>query len=701
MKECWIMKKIFLFLLIIINIQCMAQTHDDVIIEYIERMSDNESEENYDYSELVETYWSLIENPININSDDIDLLAELKFISIFQIENIKKYIKKYDDIIIIEELYEIEGLDDKSINLIKDIICFKDNDNHKVKIRDVLKYGKNKILMEVNQCLNPKKGYLNIDDSLLYENPNSIYLGSPQRLYLRYNYTYRNKIEAGLVMEKDPGEYIFRRNVNDSIVKLLGKQCYSGFDFFSFHLLIKDLWFIKTLAAGDYKISFGQGLTMGSGMAFVDKGGSLLRRSKKISASKSANESHYLRGIATTLEYNNIELSVFYSNKKRDANITAFDSLNNEILEISSLQQSGLHRTLNELLDRKAIRQQLYGMNLSYRNSNFQIGYTLHKTELSASLIPDNNIYNLFNFKGSSLANQGIDFYYIFDKLFLYGEVAMSDNRGLAGLAACTFQPAGYIDFTLLYRDYSKDYQCLYSNAFASGSKTCNENGLYFSNRISIAKNWRLTTSVDFHKSDWLKNNAHSPSHGYEFDILLNYQSSNNTLFFIEYRKKEKMKNTSNTNIFHRYLIAENNNMIRLHATYQLSERITLKNRVEYHFNTKENYDYNSYLIYQDILYNSIDRKHSLAFRYELFNAESGSVYAYENDVLYAFAVGGLSGKGVRTYIVGKSRLFGQVQVSSKIGFTLYDNKDEIGSGLECISNNWRADAKVQIIWSF
>ena len=140
--------------------------------------------------------------------------------------------------------------------------------------------------------------------------------------------------------------------------------------------------------------------------------------------------------------------------------------------------------------------------------------------------------------------------------------------------------------------------------------------------------------------------------------------------------------------------------MIRLHAAYQITDYITLKNRVEYHFNNNEDGKYNSYLFYQDILYNSIDRHYSLAFRYEIFNAEEGSVYAYENDVLYSFAIGGLSDKGIRTYIVGKIKLFERMQVSAKIGLTYYDKKTEIGSGLETINNNWRSDYKIQLIWN-
>ena len=697
------MRKIaLLFILGFCFHQAYCQATNDLIIEHIERMSEDSNEEYSDYSEMIEAYWNIIENPININSDNIDQLAEFKFLSVFQLESIKAYRRNYGNFQFIEELYEVEGLDKKSIEIIRHLICFEDRHNRgQISLGHIFKYGKNKVLFEVNQCLNKKEGYKEIDDSLLYAKPNSIYLGSPQKLYLRYNFSYKDKVEAGFVMEKDPGEYLLKNNINDSIRSMLGSQCYSGFDYTSFHISIYNFGFCKALAIGDYKISFGQGLTMGNGMSFVARGESLLRRSRKISASKSANEGYYLRGAASTLKYKDFELSIFYSNKRTDANVLTYDSLSETPLEITSLQQSGLHRTYNEIMDRKVIRQRLYGTNLSYKTSNFQLGYTIHKTDLSAELNPDNNIYNLFYFRGKSITNQGLDFYYILKDIALYGEIAMSDNKGLAGLIGATFQPAGYIDFTILYRNYAKDYQCLYSNAFAAGSNTRNEKGIYFSSAISIAANWRFINSIDFYTNDFFKNTCHAPSHGYDLDSQLNYTPNRNTLLFIGIRNKHKMKNTSDIELFQRHLTIEKSNMFRVHASYQITEEISLKNRAEYHFNRYEDGEYNSYLIYQDVLFAPPEKTYNIAFRYELFNAEKGSVYAYENDVLYAFAVGGLSGKGVRTYLVGKLELLNQIQFSGKIGFTFYDDRDEIGSGLERIESSCKSDGKLQIVWSF
>lgn len=695
------MKKIIVSILLLFCIFCHGQVTNDLIIAQIEMISEDNGEEYTDYSELIDAYWDLADNPVDINSEDVDQLANLRFINIFQLENIKKYRKDYGDFQSIDELKFVESLDDKTIEIIKPLICFQKNKKKdKINAKTLFKYGKHKLIFEVDQCLNEKKGYKTIADSSLYKKPNSTYLGSPQRLYFRYNYNYGDKIETGFAVEKDPGEYFFKNNINDSIKSLLGKNCYTGFDFFSFHLYLKDILFAKAIAIGDYKLSFGQGLTMGSGISFIAKEGTLLRKNKKITACKSANEINYLRGIATTLAYKKLELSIFYSIKKSDAHIGSYDTLTNKPLTISALQQTGLHRTYNEIIDRHIIKQQLYGGNLSFKTSNFQLGYTIHKTDLNVELSPEPRIYNLFYFQGKSIINQGIDFYYIFKNMAFYGEVAMSNNKGLAGLMGTTIQVAGYIEFTILYRNYAKNYQNFYSNAFAAGSHTRNEEGWYFTTSMSLAANWKLVTSMDFFKSDWFKNTAYAPSHGHDFNIQLNYQPDSKTLLFVQFRNKDKMKNTSNKDIYQRYLVHDHSNMVRFHLTYPINEMIVLKNRVEYHLHhTEEEEKTNAFLIYQDIIYNSKNEVFSIAFRYELFDAEKGSVYTYENDVLYAFAISSLSHKGMKAYLLGKINLFNKLQISGKIGFTIYDNIDEIGSGLETIEGNWRADGKIQIIW--
>ena len=665
------MKRFIIPILIMFPLTVFAQNSitDDIIIDQIERMLENTDDE-VDYTELIEEYWTICENKINVNnSEELNQLIELHLVNVFIVEKINEYRKNFGNIILFDELTFIESIDEMTLNIMKPLVCFeKPEEKEKLRAKNLLKYGKHQTMFNIERCFNEKAGYIE-----------QKYVGSPQKMLLRYGFTSRNKLEFGFAMEKDAGE----KNM---------------LDFMSFHFLMHDLKFVKTLAMGDYQLAFGQGVTMGSGVAFAASGGSLLRKNKNIRASKSANEANYLRGIATTLNYRKLYMTFFYSNKKVDANVSVTDSLN-EPLVVTALQQSGLHRTESELADRHTISQKLLGGNLSYKSSNFQIGYTIHKTILSCELTPDPRLYNTFYFRGKSLVNQGVDFYYVLKKFAFYGEAAISDNLAPAALFGTTVQPAGYIDFTLLYRYYDKKYHNFYSNAYASSSGTRNEKGLYLSTSITFAPHWKAIATADFPQSDWVKTTAYAPSRIQDYNLQIEHQINDKSLFFIQLRYKDKEKNGPSDNSYMRYLIHERKMSLRFHVTYPVGDNFTLKNRVEFSKDMNATKNGTCYLIYQDVLYNPDNQPFSLAFRYALFDSPTGAVYAYENDVLNAFAIGSFYHKGMRIYLLGKVKLRWGLAINAKIGCTIYSDVNEIGSGLERIEGNVKTDGKLQLIW--
>lgn len=676
------MKKFLIPLLLMLPCMTFAQSDitDDIIIDQIERMMEN-SDEELDFTELIEEYWTICENKININNpEELNQLIDLHLVNAITIENINAYRKNYGDFMMPDELQFVEGIDEMTLNIIKPLICFdKPKEKEKLRAKDLWKYGKHQTIFQMERCFNKKAGYLDVSDSILAQNPNKKYLGSPNKILFRYSFTSSKKLEYGFAMEKDAGE----KNM---------------LDFVSFHFLINDWKFVKTLALGDYQLGFGQGVTMGSGLAFAAGGGSLLRKTKKIRASKSANEVRYLRGAATTLNYKNFDLTIFYSNKKADANVSVLDSTTGEPLVVTALQQTGLHRTEAELADRHAVTQQLFGGNLSYRSSRFQIGYTIHKTILSCELNPDPRLYNTFYFRGKTLANQGVDFYYVLKKIAFYGEAAISDNLAPAALIGATVQPAGYIDFSVLYRYYDKKYQNFYSNAFASGNPR-NEKGPYLSTSITFAPRWRLIATADFPQSDWIKTTAYAPSRTQDYNLQIEHQINGNSLFFIQLRYKDKEKNGPSDNTYMRALIHDRKMSLRFHVTYPVGNDFIFKNRVEL-INYKDlQKNGRCYLIYQDILYKPDSHPFSFAFRYMLFDSPVGAVYAYENDILNSFAIGSFYHKGMRIYLLGKVKLRWGLSINAKIGCTIYSDVNEIGSGLEKIEGNVKTEGKIQMIW--
>ena len=615
----------------------------------------------------------------------------------------------------------VEGFDGQTVAIIKPVVRIElDLGKDRITLNKLARYGKHQSVDRYEQVLEQQQGYAPIDDSALLAKPNSRYLGRPQKLQFRYSYNYRNKIRAGFTLEKDAGEMFYTDKVSDTIQKLLGSQYHRGFDFAGFHLYAKDLGIVKAAALGDYQLAFGQGLTMWSGMSFgkAGAGSSVMKQGRGLTAKASASEYGYMRGAAVTLGKGPISGTVFYSNRLVDANISVADTLENEAELVSSLQETGYHRTIGELQDRHAIRQQIIGGHLAYAIAHFEVGYTAHHTWLNVPLELRPSHYNQFYFQGSQLTNQGVDFKYVKGKYAVFGEVAMSMNPDstaivgastgsatlshVAGLVGLTVKPAGYLNFTVMYRDYGKAFQNLYSNAFGEGSRNQGQRGIYLGVEAAPAPYWNLLAYVDQFQFTWLTSQVNAPSRGHDYYLRVSHSFSKRADAYLQFRSKTKMKNSTDGQVFTHYPIFYTKNSVRFNINYKIGRDFTAGNKAEYaHYRNDDGSNEHGYFLCQDIAYKPEDKPYSLTFRYALFDAQdyNARIYAYENDVLYSFSVPALYGKGMRVYLLGKLKLFNALTLYARIGRTIYSDRDQIGSGLTLIEGSHKTDLKVEAIW--
>lgn len=685
-----------------------------LLIEQVERLAED-NEEEIDYEDLLESYIFLSDNPVNINSDEVMRLVELHLISAFQYEELKKYRRFYGDFMFLDELEMVEGFDKQTVAIIRPVVCIeKDQSKGKITLNKMARYGKHQLVGRYEQVLEQQQGYAPIDDSALLAKPNSRYLGSPQKLQFKYTYNYRNKIRAGFTLEKDAGEMFFTDKVSDTIRALLGKQYQRGFDFVGFHLYAKDLGIVKAAVLGDYQLAFGQGLTLWSGMSFgkAGAGSSVMKQGRGITPKGSASEYGFMRGAAVTLGGGPFSGTIFYSNRLVDANVSVADTLENEAELVSSLQETGYHRTIGELLDRHAIRQQAVGGHLAYAVAHFEVGYTAHHTWLSVPLELKPSHYNQFYFQGQRLTNQGIDFKYVKGKYAVFGEMAMSYNPdttalqkdlkpAFAGLVGMTFKPAGYLNFTMLYRDYGKTYQNLLGNAFGEGSRNQGQRGIYLGVEAAPAPYWDILAYADHFQFTWLTSQVNAPSRGHDYYVRVSHSFNKRTQAYLQFRSKTKMKNSTDAFVFSHYPIFYTKNAVRFNINYQIGWDIHCTNKAEYaHYRNDDGSNEHGYFLCQDIAYKPENKPYSLTFRYAIFDAQdyNARIYAYENDVLYSFSVPALYGKGMRVYLLGKVKLFNALTLYARIGRTIYSDRDTTGTGLSQIDKNHKTDLKVEAI---
>lgn len=656
-------------------------------VESIAEQSDAE----LDYTDLLDELNYYMKHPINLNSTDETELSKLVGLNAIQIGNLLEHIEKHGKLISLYELQSISGFDLETIYKILPYVYVSNNiKNRHFSFKEMLDNSSNQFFVRYQQVLEEQKGFSAITDSALAESPNSRYLGSPDKIFAKYRFTYYNNISFGVTAEKDAGEEFFQ-----------GSQK-KGFDFYSAHFFAGGFGVVKALAIGDYQVQYGQGLTLWSGLGFGKSSDAVgvKKNAMGIKPYTSVNENLFLRGIATTIGFKDIELSVFYSGKKIDGNVTGSDTLTNEVLYISSLQETGLHSTPNEVADKDAISETLYGTHLSFKTKKLNIGATAFKSQYSADLQRDLQLYNQFEFTGKENSNIGIDYSYIFKNMNIFGEVAQSENGGKALLSGCLLSLDQKAALSILYRNYEKEYQALYSSAFAEGSSTANEKGFFTGLVLKPVRAYTITAYLDNVSFPWLKYRVDVPSKALDYLFQVNWKPSKKLEMYVRYRQENKSINNSAENDFFDIpaLVLKQN--YRFNASFKVSNSVTLKNRVEFtKYQIAEEAPQTGYIVYQDVSFKKMKSPFSFSARYALFDSDSydSRIYAYENDVLYSYSIPAFYYKGSRFYLTTRYSFSRNIDLWVRFAQTYYSNRNVIGSGLSEISGNTKSEVKVQL----
>ena len=535
----------------------------------------------------------------------------------------------------------------------------------------------------------------------MVQNPNSRYLGSPERYYLRYGFNYQNRIRFGFTAEKDPGEILFLNSLNDSIRKLAEGQLKSGFDYFSAHAMVNDIGPLKALVIGDYQLRFGQGLTLWSGLAFGKSADAvnLKKHASRISPYTSTDENRFFRGAAVSIALRKVTFSLFASDKELDASVNTRDSLLNFDQRPASLYETGLHRTLNELLKKDRVKLKAFGGNINFSGKYFQFGITGLYTEFGNAIQKSDQPYNAFDFEGKSNSNLGADYSFMLGRVNFFGEVALSQNQGLANLHGLSASLNSRFSLSLIYRNYTPSYQNLFSNPFAE-SYNQNERGMFSGFRLDVSKRLLLSVYYDLFSYPWLRYGVDAPSTGNDLLTQLDYTLNKQVAMQFRIKHKLKQVNLPENKEYMPYILTDRKWNVRYQLMYELLPSLTGKNRVEYVIhNEGKSYKGLGYLLYQDVLWRPQQGNITLSSRYAIFDTDSYDerIYSYENDVLYAFSVPAYYYRGSKVYLVFTYEINQYIKCWARISHTWLNDRNTIGSGLDLIEGNQKTECKLML----
>lgn len=662
-----------------------AQTNEDILIEQLMESMADEFPEDFDYSDLLEQWNYYLKHPIDLNKTEGKDLIELRFLSPLQVNAILKHrtlIGRY------QMTYELQSVDGLHMELVRLLLPFvrvvEESDLKRMDLNDYLREGKNDLIFRFGRILENQKGY-GITDAT-----KSRYLGSADRLFVRYRYVIPQNIQISLNMKKDAGEQFFG-----------GAQRY-GFDFYSGSIYLQKLRKWEHIVLGDYSLQFGQGLALWTGMRF-GKGAlvqHVARQGIGLRPYTSSNEFSFLRGAAFTYRaMKKVTITPFVSYKKLSA--SAQEGVNGQEV-YRSIIESGLHRTPNEQANKHNLSQLLLGTNLQYQNSGLTLGTTVYQMHFGGMLEPRPLLYNQDAFRGRKLSNGSVYYHYVLGNSYLYGEIAHSVRSGVAYNSGLITTLSHELSLVLQYRNYQQNYHAFYNQAISEGTNVANERGFYTGLIFQPTKKLLWVVYLDRFRFPWFKYRVDAPSTGNDLFSQLTLTQSKRSKFLLRYRYRTKEENSDSvTNIA--LIETLKKQQVRVELQFKLNDAIGLRNRAECVYYKKAGVKEFGYLLYQDVLYKPIKGAFSGNIRLAFFHTDSyhTRIYAFENDVLYASSFPVYYNKGIRYYANLRYKIRRGIDVWCRYARSYYPSLDSLGSGLDVIDGKHKSEIKLQMRLQF
>ena len=658
-----------------------------IVEQQLENLTENSDDVETEDDSYLQEMKHFLDDPINMNTATESDLKELKLLTALQIQNLISYRNLFGNFINIYELQAVPGWNVSMIRRVRPYITVDDQPNLFASLGVRLKNGKRSLLARVTQVLERSKGYL-LDSSTA----NNFYPGSPQKLFIRYKYSYKNLLQYGVTAEKDAGEQFFK-----------GAQK-SGFDFYSAHFFIRNTGILKSLALGDFIVNLGQGLTQWMGLAFKKSSDvlNIKRQADILRPYNSAGEIYFHRGAGITLRKKLLEATAFISYRNLDANFVV-DTLNNEDF-VSSLQTSGYHRTNSEVSDKNVQKQLTLGGNFSFTKKNFHIGINSVHYHFKYPIIKSADIYNKYALNGNVWGNYSLDYSYTFKNMHFFGEAATTEKLDKAFINGLLISTDAKVDLSFLYRKISKGYQSLYTSAFTESTFPTNENGFYTGISINPTDLLRIDAYADIYNFPWLKFRTDAPTAGNDYLFQVTYKPNKQTEIYSRYRSERKAIDYNPGRSVLNPVEIKPKQSWRTQLSYKLNSAFTFRTRVEMlWYDKKGTASEQGFLTYADIIYKPLQKPYSGNIRLQYF--ETGSynsrMYAYENDVLYSFSIPVFYDKGYRYYFNLNYDVTRKVSIWLRFAQTIYPDKNIIGSGLDEIVGNRKTEIKLQAIFNF
>ena len=649
-----------------------AEDLNDMLLNYVETVLDeDEQSESVDLSDELSELELPASGRWSINTLSQEVALNILHLTDYQYYQLQVYIEKYGALVSLNELLAVEGFTYDDWLRLRSFLVATPPMQRRQPFRHFFKRARQTILLRYGRVLEKQAGY----DK---ERSNG-YLGSPDRLAFRYQFTSSDVFSLGIAAEKDAGEQFFK-----------GAQR-QGFDHYSFSMALKNVGVLKTAVIGDYRLNLGQGLVSGTSL-MGGKGGVGVRKfASGVKPVTPLSEGLYYRGAAVELGNANYTGTLFYSTRRYDGIITA-----SGVYE-GSLSQVGYHRTANECAKMNVLRNHLVGADFRMVRRLFRVGARVLWAYFPRKVILGDAVYQQYNFTGNYMFNASVDYQCLLRKVILFGELAMCESPAWACLQGLQWHVDPRLQVAALFRHFSPRYHALYGSGF--GGKTQNETGIYVVADVVVGKRLNVLLYHDYCHYPWLKYQIDAPSSRMETGMTLSLDIRRQARLKWQYRRLQREVNRISENGYWNGLMPKITHSIKTAFSYQPFSVLSMKTELDWLVNRfpQQKTNRHGWLFYQDVNVTFPKPNLSVKCRLAFFDTPSYDerLYAYENDVLYAFTVNSYYGRGCRAVLVLKYR-WRFLDVWMRLAQSYYFYSDKVGSGLTQINGHHKTELRLQ-----
>lgn len=439
--------------------------------------------------------------------------------------------------------------------------------------------GAYEVLGTLEVPLYRRAGFYDYDDTN-YET--KMFTGYNSAHTLRVRYNWRQRVMYGVTVQEDVGErfgvygghpwdyqsaYFFYKS--DPVVRRetshrrgsgeqdRGSRIRSSYNQISFNRF--------TLAAGDYRLSLGQGLIMGSNGWTQQTSifNNLRMETTGIRPHTGTDESRFLRGAAANVRLGRNgqwTLAAFGSFRKLDGTLRVRETDDDDLVKaaddvdvaddgayeyISAWKTDGLHRTLQEIDKRHVAIQLLAGGRAGFASRGLNVGVNGVWLHYNKPYEPAPRAYNKYYMSGCTASAFSLDYTYRRRMWSLQGEFALDGQGHYASTATVRYRPHRSVLLVAQERSVSKEFVSPYGHTLMANSQIQNEHA------VLLGAQWRPSARLQFMVyGDWALHPsavylADTTSHRFSVMLQGSLRTDGNWTHSLTYRFKGREQNVT------------------------------------------------------------------------------------------------------------------------------------------------------------